>query len=408
MHNGIALSLLDFLLVTAMLILTPNDEWMNVTRTSPSELVPVSRPPYDSSFSHEPPDVKPILLTSESTQSIERWRSAKSPPVEEEDGSDCGESSDGRTSLSRAASQFSFHTRAQSTAQHSTYPTEPLVFASLSDSSLSLASHASTFPRSGRGRTRELPVPPTPLPQGPSLDRGPPSASSYASHVSQLPRGQHTQDEPLPIAPFPGSSSTTSPSHDVRSPINSTSLLSRHVAGSPTSIHARSLPIPPTPSTSKPRLPSLPLFSSPVSSPISPISPHALPGPVPPVPHRPSLLHTRSYTHPRSVSTPYHESPHDFGPTSVKAPPASAPTPPLPIAAHASVQRGAMGLSLSIRTTDVAPVLRSAGANAASADTSFASSEETHPFDPPPAYSVLDMVRSPSQLQTDNGEIDGQ
>jgi hypothetical protein len=34
MHNGIALSLLDFLLMAAMLLLTPNDEWMNMTRPS--------------------------------------------------------------------------------------------------------------------------------------------------------------------------------------------------------------------------------------------------------------------------------------------------------------------------------------------------------------------------------------
>ena len=36
MHNGLPLSLLDFLLVTAMLLVTPSEEWMNVTRSSPS------------------------------------------------------------------------------------------------------------------------------------------------------------------------------------------------------------------------------------------------------------------------------------------------------------------------------------------------------------------------------------
>jgi hypothetical protein len=39
MHNGLALSLLDFLLMTAMILLTPNDEWTNVTRANTSESV---------------------------------------------------------------------------------------------------------------------------------------------------------------------------------------------------------------------------------------------------------------------------------------------------------------------------------------------------------------------------------
>lgn len=399
MHNGIALSLLDFLLVTAMLLLTPNDEWMNVTRTSPSELVPDSGPQYDSSYSHEPPDVKPILITSESTPAIERWRSVKPPQVVEDNQSECGESSDGQTSLSRATSRLSFHTETQSNV-----PGQG-VFATRSDSSLSLASHALTFPRSRHGRTRELPVPPMPLPHGPSFVPGPPSASSYVSHVSHLPHGQHSQDEPPPIPPLP-SSSTSSPSHDVRSSvINPTSVFPRHIAGSPTSIHSRSLPIPPTPSGSKTRLPLLPPISPADSSPISPIS--TLPGPVPPLPHRPSLLRTSSYTHLRNAPVHYPDSPSDFKPR-VKAPPnytTSTPIrPPLPVSAHTSIQRGAMSLSLRIRTTDVAPVLRAASASAASADTSFAS-EEPDPFDMPPAYSVLDMGHSPSQLQIVNGDM---
>jgi hypothetical protein len=394
MHNGIALSLLDFLLVTAMLLLTPNDEWMNVTRTSPSELAPDSGPEYDSSYSHEPPDVKPLLLTSETTPAIERWRSAKPPQVVEDNQSECGESSDGQTSLSRATSRLSFHTETQSN------PPGQGVFATRSDSSLSLASHAVTFPRSRHGRTRELPVPPTPPPHGPSFAGGPPSASSYVSHVSHLPHGQHSQDELPPVPPLPGSSAS-SPSHDVRSPvITSTSAFPRHVAGSPTSIHSRSLPVPPTPSGSKTRLPLLPVSPA-DSSPISPIS--TLPGPVPPILHRHSILRTSSYTHLRNAPGPYPESPHDFKPR-VKAPPnytTSTPIrPPLPVSAHTSVQRGAMSLSLRIRTTDVTPALRAASASAPSADTSFAS-EEPDPFDMPPAYSVLDLAHSPIA----NGEM---
>jgi hypothetical protein len=413
MHNGLALSLLDFLLVTAMLLLTPNDEWMNVTRTSQSEFVPDSGPPYDSSFSHEPPDVKPQLPTPEATPEIERWRSAIPPRVKEDNRSECGESSDGESSSSRPTSRLSFHMDTQLTAPHSEYPPRQGVFA-LSDSSLSLASHALSLPRRGHGRTRELPLPPTlpptPLSHGPSFARGPPpSASSYASHMSHRPHGQHSQDEPPPIPPLPGSSSTSSPPRVVRPVINTSSVFSRPVAGSPTSsIHSRLLPIPPAPSSSKPRMPSLPLVpSADCSPPMTPMS--ALPGPVPPLPRRPSLLRTHSYSHLRNASTPYSDSSHDFQPL-VKAPPnyvASTPDPaPSLISAHASVQRGAMSRSLSIRTRDVAPVLSAASAST-SADTSF-TPVDADPYDMPPAYSLIDLAHSSSQLQIVNGEMGGQ
>jgi hypothetical protein len=407
MHNGLALSLLDFLLVTAMLLLAPNDEWMNVTRTSQSEFVPNSGPPYDSSLSHKPPDVKPHLLTPEATPVIERWRSAIPPRVVEDNRSECGESSDDESGSSRPTSRLSFHMDTQSTAQHSEYPSRQGIFA-LSDSSLSLASHALSLPRRGHGRTRELPLPPTlpptPLSHGPSFARGPPpSASSYASPVSHRPH-----DEPPPIPPLPGSS-TSSPPRVVRPVINTSSVFSRPVAGSPTSsIHSRSLPIPPAPSTLKPRMPLLPLVPlADRSPPMTPMS--ALPGPVPPLPRRSSLLRTHSYTHLPNASTPYSDSPHDFKPLA-KSPPnyvaSSADAPPLPISAHPSVQRGAMSRSLSIHTRDVAPVLSAASAST-SADASF-TSVDADPYDMPPAYSLIDLAHSSSQLQIVNGEMGGQ
>lgn len=398
MHNGLALSLLDFLLVTAMLLLTPNDEWMNVTRTCPSEFVPDSGSPYDSSLSHEPPDMKPHLLTPEPTPEIERWRSSIRPRVVEDNHSECGESSDGQSSSSRPTSRLSFHMDTQSTAQLSEYPPRQGVFA-LSDSSLSLASHALSLRRHGHGRTRELPLPPTlpptPHSHGPSFARGPPSASSYVPHVSHWPHGQHSQDESPPIPPLPSSPSTSSPPRVVRPVINTSSVFSRPAAGSPTSsIHSRLLPIPPTPSTSKSRMPLLPLVpSADCTPPITPMS--ALPGPVPTLPRRTSILRTHSYSHLRNMSTPYSDSSHDL-----------KPPPPLPISVHASVQRGAMGRTLSIRTTDVAPVLSAASASN-SADTSFAS-VDADPYDMPPAYSLIDLAHSSSQVQIVNGEMGGQ
>ncbi len=348
---------------------------MNVTRTSPEEFIPDSGTPCDSSFPHEPPDVKPHSLTSESTPSIERWRSLIPPRDVEDNRSECGESSNGS---SRPTSRLSFNLDTQSTAQRSAYPSGQGVFATMSDSSLTLASHALSLPtRRGHGRTRELPLPPTPLSHGSSFARGPPSVSSYASHVSHLPHGRHPQDEPPPIPPLPSSASTSSPPRVVRPVINTSLAFPRPVPGSPTSsIHSRLLPIPPTPSTSKQRMPLLPLIPSAVSSPPnSPIS--ALPGPVPPLPRRPS--------------------PHDFKPL-VKAPPnyiATTPDPPpLPISAHAPVQRGAMNRSLSTRTTDVAPVL-SAASTSTSADTSF-TSVNVDPYDMPPAYSLIDLAHSTS------------
>ena len=384
-----------------MLLLTPNDEWMNVTRTSPSEFVPDSGSPYESSFSHEPSDMKPQLLTPEATPAIERWRSAIPPRVVEDNRSECGESSDDQSSSSRPTSRLSFHMDTQSTAQHSEYPPRRGVFA-LSDSSLSLASHAFSLPR--HGRTRELPLPPTlpptPLSHGPSFPHSPPS-----SYVSHRPHGQHSQYEPPPIPSLPGSPSTSSPPRAVRPVINTSSVFSRPVAGSPTSsIHSRLLPIPPTPSTSKLRMPLLPpVPSADCSHPLTPMS--ALPGPVPPLPRRSSLLRTQSHSHLRNLSTAHSDSPHDFKPL-VKAPPnyvASTPDPPpLPISAHASVQPGAMNRSLSIRTRDVAPVLSAASAST-SADTS-STSVDADPYDMPPAYSLVDLVHSSSL----NGEMGSQ
>ena len=376
-----------------------------MTRTRPSEFVPDSGPPYESSFSHEPADMKPHLLTPEATPVIERWRSAIPPQVIEDNRSECEESSDDQTSSSRPTSRLSFHMDTQSTAQHSEYPPRQGVFA-LSDSSLSLASHALSFPRRGHGRTRELPLPPTlpptPLSHGPSFARGSPSVSSYVSH---RPHGQHSQDEPPPIPSLPGSPSTSSPPRVVRPVINTSSIFSRPIAGSPTSsIHSRSLPIPPTPSTSKLRMPLLPLVpSADCTPPTSPVS--AFPGPVPPLPRRSSLLRTQSHHHLRNASTAHSDSPHDFKPL-FKVPlnyvSSNPDPPPLPISSRASVQRGALNRSLSIRTSDVAPVL-SAASTSTLAETSF-TSVDADPYDMPPAYSLIDLAHSSSL----GGEMGGQ
>ncbi|KAI0286346.1 hypothetical protein BC826DRAFT_91650 [Russula brevipes] len=402
MHNGLPLSLLDFLLVTAMLLVTPGDEWLNVKRTNPSESIPDSS---HRSFPSVPSDTEPLLPTSEATPAIERWRSAI--PVGGTEGtnrSQCGESSDGQTSSSPSTSRLSFHTDTQLVTQHSTYPSGQGPFSTYSTSSLSLASHAQL----GRRRTRELPVPPLPS-HGPS-GRNPPSASSYGARLSYIPHGGNRLDELPPIPPLPGSSSGSQ--HDPRSTIiSSASLFSHGTTDSPTSIHSRSLPIPPTPSSPKPRLPLLPLISAPNSAVItSPISPLPLPGPVPSATRRSQLLRSRSHAHLRNT-VPYPNSPHDHKPLAKAPPNYTASThdlpPPLPITSHGPIQREAISRTLSIRTTGVTPVLSagSASAGAASADTSLAF-EEVDPYDLPPAYSSLDATRSQLlRLRAANGDV---
>lgn len=427
MHNGLPLSLLDFLLVTAMMLVTPNDEWMNVTRTNPPELVPDSGPS-DASFSSGLSD-HPLL---EATPEIERWRSSIPARATEDNQSQHSKSSDRGTSpsSSRATSRLSFHTDFQSSTQHSTHLSEQGVFSLHSGSSVSLSSHALSHSHHGH-RRRELPAPP-PLPssyRSPSA-RGPLSALSHVSHVSHLPHGRHFRDEPIPIPipPLPGSSSASP--FDFGPPVMSaTSVSSRSVAGSPTSsIHSRLLPVPPNSSASKPPpLPLLPHVSSPNPAYVTTPLGSPLPGHVHSVPQSPTLSHSRSYSHLRNDSSMHHD---DKQPV-IKAPPnynytvtaARARNDPS-LAAHARATPGVqqelqlqrhegammMSRSLSIRTAGVAPVL-----SAPSADTSLslASEEDDEemdvealaalvagvgddddPYDMPPAYSSLDEARS--------------
>jgi hypothetical protein len=399
MHNGLALSLLDFLLVTAMILMTPNNEWMNVTRPNPSDSVTESGHHGSSSDSRAP-----LSHNSEAAPEIERWRSSIIPARQlvEENQSQCEDSSDGGSS--RATSRLSFRTDIQSAAQHSTYPSGQTLFSSPSSSSHSLPSQAS-HSQLVRRRTRELPVPPMP----PSFSHNPPSASSIASHVSYIPHGQHSQKEPPPMPPLP--TTFPAPPHDLRHPLTTpASVSSRRVTESPTSIHSRSLPTPPTPSSSKPPFPMLPLV--PPNSAVSTTAP-PLPGPVPPIPHHSMLSHSQSHSHLRH-SAVYATSPHDYKPP-FKIPHAYAANaraaPPLPISAHTSVLTEVMSTPLSICTTGVTPAL-SAGAasavSAASADTSLTAEEDL--YDLPPAYSLLDVPRPTLRIRAtdDNGDAGGE
>jgi hypothetical protein len=415
MHNGLPLSLLDFLLVTAMLLVTPTDEWMNVTRTNPSESSAdagqtssttspdnsqsLDTHPSYSPLSSENPDVEAPLHTSEATPAIERWRSGVSTPAMEDS---CEDSIDDQSSstASRATSRLSFHTDMQSATQHSSSLSPQGAHSTHSSSSLSLPS-----PQLVRRKTRELPVPPLRSAHGYTYDRGPPSASSHISHMPYMTHGRPSQDELPPIPPLPSSSSISSQYPPRLAVTNPLTVSPRRVAVSPTSnIHGRSLPIPPIPATSKARSPSLPHIHS--GSAVTFIPPSPLPAPIPPVPQPPLLSRPRSYSHLQNASA-HPETPHAYE-SPIKAPPnydASAhDPPPLPIRAHVPTQRAGAGHLLSIRTENVPPVPSAASASTSSTATSLAS-EEGDPYDMPPAYSVLDMCHSPLRLRAVNGNM---
>jgi hypothetical protein len=146
MHNDIPLSSLDFLLVTAMLVVTRSEEWVKVTRTSPSNSLPEdgnrsdqSRGslsssnafPSSSSLSSGIPDASALLHTSNDggrayQLTIDGNRSRYA------------ESIDGPASeaSSRATSCLSSRADNYSAMQHSAYTSGQGVYAMHSGSSL--------------------------------------------------------------------------------------------------------------------------------------------------------------------------------------------------------------------------------------------------------------------------------
>ena len=215
--------------------------------------------------------------TSEATPEIERWRSTISTRVVDDNRSHYAESVDGPASegQSRATSRLSSNIDHYSAMQH--IPRQ-WVYTTHSSSSLSLAWNL-------RSRTRELP--PVPPSQGYSYTSGPSSTSSQTSFVQHK---RVTQDEPpSPIPPIPASS-YNSP-QDSRPPISPISAPSRRATSPTSSIHSRSLPIPPPLSTKLP-VPPLPLPI--VLSYFNPASPD--PGPGASTPPHPVPQRSRSFT----------------------------------------------------------------------------------------------------------------
>ena len=331
---------------------------------------------------------------SEATPEIERWRSTISTRVVDDNRSPYAESVDGPASegQSRATSRLSSNTDHYSAMQHTSGQG---VYTTHSSSSLSLASQTMSSPLhpNRRSKTRELP--PVPPSQGYSYTRGPLSASSQTSFAQHK---RASQDEPPPpIPPIPASSYNSSP-QDSRPPISPISVPSRRATSPTSSIHSRSLPIPPT----KAPVPPLPLPIVPSYS--SPASPD--PGPGVSTPPHPVPQRSRSFTHLQ----------RDYN-SSVKHPPnysasASAHDPTfvaLPPPARSPAERG-VGRSLSIRTTNISSqesaALSARSASIRASSRSASASGDGDPLDLPPAYSVLDMARSPLQLSAVSGDCE--
>ena len=388
-----------------MLLVTPSEEWKNVTRSSPSYSFPEddvdmshgclssSSNPLPSSSSLSSGALDPTTLHNlEATPEIERWRSTISTRVVDDNRSPYAENVDGPASegQSRATSRLSCTTDHYSAMQHT--PGQG-VYTTHSSSSLSLASItiSSVQHPNRRSKTRELP--PVPSSQGYSYTRGPPSTSSQTSFVQHK---QTSQDEPPPPMPPVPASSYNSP-QDSRPPISPISAPSRRATSPTSSIHSRSLPIPPSLSA-KPPVPPLPLPIVPSYS--NPASPD--PGPGASTPPHPVPQRSRSFTHLQrdydsSVKHPPNYSSNEHDHTFVTLPP--------PARSPAS---RAVGRCLSIRTTNISSeesaALSARSASIRASSRSASASGDGDPLDLPPAYSVLDLARSPLQLSAVSGD----
>ncbi|KAI9455273.1 hypothetical protein BJY52DRAFT_1281121 [Lactarius psammicola] len=215
-----------------------------------------------------------------------------------------------------------------------------------SGSSLSLASQALSSQHWHR-RTRELP-----------------------------PLSRVSQEKPPPLPPLPATSHTSP--RDRLSPISPVSVPSCHTTSPTSSIHSRSLPVPPTPLSTKPPMPPfliMPSYSSPASPDLGP------------------------------AASSFTESQRDYN-SPIKLPPNYSASTQAP--ARGAVERGGVGRSLSIRTTNIshgsgALSARSASIRVAPSRSGLASGDGD-PFDLPPAYTAIDITPSPLLLGGVNGD----
>ncbi|KAH9033710.1 hypothetical protein EDB83DRAFT_2525395 [Lactarius deliciosus] len=356
---------------------------MNVTRTSPSDsflddgspsdlslgVLSSNGLPSSSSLSSGTPDMAALLHTSEATPEIDRWRSSIPARAKDDNHSRYAESIDGGPASEaspRATSRLSSHTDNHAAVQNSAYTSGQGVYGTHSGSSLSLVFHA---PSPGN-RIEELSSCHDYRLLKYSYTRGVPSTLSHR---------RVSQDELPPLPPLPTLAHTSL--QDRPSPISLVFVPPHRTPASPTSsIHSRSLPVPPTPLSAKPPIPPLPIMPS-RSSPASPDRGLAL----------------------RHRLTHFH---HDHDPTPIfgvfPPSPSHNATTTHPSNYHQITPRARTIHSLHYQlrpgTRPNAEVSTSVRVAPSRSGLAFGDGD---PFDLPPAYAAIDMSRSPLRVNVD-------
>lgn len=433
MHAGVPLSVLDFLLVTSMLLLTETDEWTNISRAPAPDIAPDPGPSNSGSvaggldYLQSPTQPVPPLPTpvrantihgsparNRSTTSlasgpsgsgsgkVERWRATVAPqrPPTPDDAARSG--SPGTSQSNRAS-------RSSADSELIT-PPSPLTHRFSMRSMVS----GSGRPHTSHGVSsvsRDLPVPPVPRipplayepggPLGPParatttqqmLARSPSPATSQQSgslHATPPPQGQTTIQQQLSSSPALGSWEPQA------SPISPAFIERTTSARSyPPSSSGSSTPYPSTPSRALP-LPPLPLPPVPASQPIDRQMSKS-PGfigsvrrqPSTPLPSSPSPSNFSGMSGSRTQDIDLRRT------TLFKAPPgyATAHTDvPVPVSVAATPDLPAAVEGLSIAASGPAPAA--------------SPRPETLYDTPPPAYSQQDLERRQAALNTFNSGL---
>ncbi|KAI0045976.1 hypothetical protein FA95DRAFT_1607276 [Auriscalpium vulgare] len=362
-HANLSLSLLDFLLVTALLILTPGDEWTNITRTAHIEPFPFLRPLDADADSNEA-------------------SSSFLPPSPNHRAS-------ARSRRSSASDEPEF-----SSARAAALPTERWRAGATS----------SRAPSRGSGDTSVSASPITPTHYAGSLHHSAPRRTLYSTRNASTPSlSSHYAGRELPLPPpLPAPPSTPSRTSNRLTPLLPSSSAGgayAHYGTPPTPSPQRSLPRPPTPGGHSP-LPKPPpqhpppstpsrhhAFPPPTSGEKPPFSQPLHPAHTPPrhrepaqPPHRRTLSHAHAYGTPQRAPAlpPLPKLPGDDD-AGVYATPAKFPQ-------EYAMHRPALGIRTALDGAEAAAaapiVLAEVGPRASVYEL------------PPPAYSAVDVQRS--------------
>ncbi|KAI0316512.1 hypothetical protein OF83DRAFT_1084227 [Amylostereum chailletii] len=435
-HAGVPISLLDFLLVTSMLLLTEHDEWTNVTRTRPVTTAPADDGAYEEdSVRHLPPSSSVTSTPSRSATidtlhnpssaslvsgfssgmapsfGLDNWRNNVSErPRSPDDRWPSSSREPGSPVRASGASQSSADSDAISTPASPTHHT----FSYRSGSSISSHNRQPyhSAPSLSNTHARDLPIPPLPTshyvnPKHSRTFRGPDSSAQSRYARSPSPTSRHST--------YPSQSSRDGEPWRISTELSRPSAMSSSASvynlSGPSSAHpshAESQWPPTTPGSSTPSLHHYP--HTPITSrslpPIPPVptidrslvhkSPLSSPNviAVPSLPHPPSLTRSGTTTTTRMSTVPHRsQSYNNLRRTTIKAPPNY-----LASTQDNTVHPSDLGLLDAMQAFGI----NDGGAHAPGGQVlSQGMTEVMRPdsvYDaPPPAYSQLDMARSPLQ-----------